>query len=204
MTAPTQETLMQQLQQPVDEETFFGRHLPVLLENDPRAALTVLEHAERAKLSPPRVLTARIFAFIALREVKATYDTYRGYLEACRAAGGFGIEPPFQALELFFDQVNERGWAAEVHEIAAMGCNELFDRVVNSTEKAELHEVSVTLDTQLETAPASGPEVARACALKACVLTRLGQKTEALKFWKRAKAAAPEVADFWASNSLLA
>jgi hypothetical protein len=164
----------------------------------------VLDAAERGKLSLPRVLTARILAFIALQEAKPAYDAYRSYLSACRAAGGFGVEPPFEALELFFEQVNEHAWVAEVREIAAMGCNELFTRVVASTENVQLKEVSATLDTQLAAAPATGPEVARTCALKACVLSRLGQKAEALKFWKRAKAAAPDVAEFWSTNSLLA
>ncbi|MBK7857090.1 MAG: hypothetical protein IPJ65_00440 [Archangiaceae bacterium] len=205
MSALNAETLIQKLAHNPDEAVFFDRELPQLLEEDPRAALRVLEHAEKSSLSLPRVLTARILALIALREAKAAFDAYRGYLEACRAAGGFNLEPPLDALELFFEQVNERAWATEVREVAAMECNEIFNRILGTeVPHEELHSVSITLDVQLESASETGAEVARACALKACVLTKLGQKTEALKFWKKAKAAAPDVAEFWSTNSLLA
>ena len=204
MRSPSTESLIEKLQNPVDETLFFDHELPGLLESDPRGVLAVLEAAERAKLSPPRVLTARILAHIALHEAKPAFDTYRGYLEACRAAGGFGVEPPLEALQVFFEQVNERAWATEVREVAAMECNEVFNRILSGAPREELQVVSVTLDTPLQTAAETGAEVARACALKACVLTRLGQKAEALKFWKRAKAAAPDVAEFWSTNSLLA
>jgi hypothetical protein len=199
MTAPR----LQQTPRFDDESRFFSHDVPSLLDQDPRAALELLDAAEQHSLPKHRILTARILAFIALREARGAYDSYRSYLDACRAAGGFGVEPPFDALRLFFEDVNERAWAAEVREVAAMECNELFNRVLTG-ERAELTEVSATLDTQLETAPETGPQVARTCALKACVLSKLGQKAEALKFWKRAKDAAPDVAEFWKQNSLLA
>jgi hypothetical protein len=85
-----------------------------------------------------------------------------------------------------------------------MECSELLSRVWGD-DPMELQAVSATLDQQLETAPPSDQaQVARTCALKACVLQKLGKKAEALRFWKRATDAAPDVAEFWRTNSLLA
>lgn len=204
MPAPTPHQLIEKLSQPLhDEHAFFAKDVGGLLEVDPRGALTVLEHAEAAKLSTPRILTARIHAHIALRDASQAWSAFQGYLAACRAAGGFDAEPPFESLKLFFEEVNERAWAVEVRETAAMECGQLLSRVIGEAEQSELQQVSATLDEQLA-ASADQADVARKCALKACVLTKLGQGAEALKFWKKAKEAEPEVADFWKSNSLLA
>lgn len=195
--------LMLQLDSNPDEASFFSAVFP-LINDDPRGVLSVLEAAEAKKLSTPRILTARILAHIALREPQPAYQTYKSYLDACRAAGGFDQEPPFDSLHLFFDEVNERAWATEVREVAAMECEEFLGKVI-SKDHAELTEVSVQLDVQLETIAADDTEqVARKCALKACVLQKLGKKAEALKFWGKAKEASPEIADFWKANSLLA
>jgi len=195
--------LLTQLEGEVHEPTFFDA-LHRLLDDDPRGVLHVLDHPAASKLSPPPALTARILAHIALREVEGTWKAYRGYLNACRAAGGFGVDPPLDALRLFFEETNEHAKAAEVREIAAMECTELLGRVWGD-DPMELKAASVTLDERLEAAPvADKAEVARTCALKACVLTKLGQKAEALKFWKKADEAAPDVAEFWRQNSLLA
>jgi hypothetical protein len=172
------------------------------LETDPRAVLEALVKGE-VNVPHHRALTARILAHIALRETQAAFDAFRAYLGACRAAGGFGVEPPFDALELFFEEMNERAWANEVREVAAMECGQLLGRVI-AGDPTELNQVSAQLDQQLEKSGESGAEVARTCSLKACVLTKLGKKAEALKFWSRAKKAAPEVAEFWSTNSLLA
>lgn len=197
--------LIEKLKQPVsDEASFFRTDVYGLIETDPRGALHVLEHAEQAKLSTPHILTARIHAFIALREVDGAWSTFQSYLSACRAAGGFDAEPPFESLKLFFEEVNERQRAIEVHEIAAMECDQMLSRVLGEESTHELTVVSAELDVQIVEEAGDQKEVARKCALKACVLSKLGQKAEALKFWKKAKEAAPEVADFWQSNSLLA
>lgn len=196
--------LIQKLQQPVaDEASFFRSEVYGLIETDPRGALTVLEHAEQKRLSLAHILTARIHAFIALREADGAWQAFQSYLGACRAAGGFDAEPPFESLKLFFEEVNERRWALEVHEVARMECGQMLSRVLDADDHGELKQVSVELDVQIG-AQTDQAEVARSCALKACVLQKLGQKAEALKFWKKAKEAAPEVADFWQSNSLLA
>ena len=89
-------------------------------------------------------------------------------------------------------------------EVAAMECDELFNRALATDAKEELNAVNATLDVQLSTAPETGPQVARTCAVKAFVLGKLGLRTEALKFWKRARQAAPDVAEFWSTNNLLA
>ena len=191
------------MQDPLDDDAFFAG-VNRLIDDDPRAALKALAAAHAAKRSTPRVLTARIHAYIALRETEGAWATYRTYLNACREAGGFDAEPPLDSLRLYFEEVNERAKAAEVREIAAMECSELLARVWGD-DPMELAAVSSTLDDQLEAAPAADQaQVARTCALKACVLTKLGKTAEALKFWGRAKEAAPDVAEFWRSNSLLA
>ncbi len=195
--------LLKQLEGDVHEPTFFEA-LHRMLDDDPRCVLTVLDHPSASKLATPPALTARILAHIGLHEVEGAWKTYRAYLNACRAAGGFDAEPPLDALRLFFEEMNEHAKAAEVREIAAMECTELLGRVWGD-DPMELKAANVTLDQRLEEAPSTDhAEVARTCALKACVLTKLGQKAEALKFWKRAEVAAPDVAEFWRQNSLLA
>jgi hypothetical protein len=201
---PRANDLIQKLSQPVDEHAFFTKDVYGLIENDPREALTVLEHAEAKKLSTPHILTARIHAHIALRDAQGAWNAFHGYLNACRAAGGFEAEPPFESLRLFFEEVNERQWAIEVREIAAMECGQLLGRVLGEPDPTELMDVNAQLDAAMVGPVTDQAEVARTCALKACVLQKLGQKAEALKFWKKAKDAEPEVAEFWRTNSLLA
>ncbi|MBK7864509.1 MAG: hypothetical protein IPJ65_39095 [Archangiaceae bacterium] len=164
----------------------------------------MLEHAEKSSLSLPRVLTARILALIALREAKAAFDAYRAYLEACRAAGGFNLRPPLDALELFF----ETGERARLGDRGARGRRDGVQRNLQPHSRhrgaaRKLHSVSITLDVQLESASGPGPR-SRAPALKACVLTKLGQKTEALKFWKKAKGRRARRRRVLSTNSLLA
>ena len=195
--------LIQKLAQPVDEHAFFAKDVYGLIEQDPRAALSVLEHAEAKNLSPSHIHTARIHANIALRDAQAAWKAFHGYLDACRAAGGFEARPPFESLKLFFEEVNERQWAIEVREVAALECGHMLSKVIGETDHDELHQVSSELDGQLA-ATADGADTARKCALKACVLQKLGRKAEALKFWKKATEAEPEVAEFWRTNSLLA
>lgn len=201
---PAHSHLLKQLEGELHEPSFFDA-LHRMLDDDPRSVLVVLDHpAAASRLPVPRALNARILAHIALRETEATWRAYRAYLAACRAAGGFDVDPPLDALRLFFEEMNEHARAAEVREIAAMECTELLGRVWGD-DPMELKAASETLDQRLEEAPPVDPaEVARTCALKACVLQKLGEKAEALKFWKRADEAAPEVAEFWRQNSLLA